>query len=53
MTVKELAEALLALPAEDQGKEVKTEGCDCYGDAGRLEVDADHVIICREKEGEE
>jgi len=49
MTVKKLIELLTALSEEDQEKEVYTEGCDCTGDVGSLEVDPSAVTILRRK----
>lgn len=38
MTVRELIGALAELPKEAFDLEVRTEGCDCHGDAGSVEV---------------
>ena len=38
MTARQLAEALMQLPEEVQNLPVTTEGCDCDGDAGSIEV---------------
>lgn len=38
MTVAELIEKLKALPPEVQSYTVNTQGCDCHGEIGDLEV---------------
>jgi nicotinamide mononucleotide (NMN) deamidase PncC len=45
LTAKELAEALLALPEEQQNWPVETEGCDCYGTAGHVGIDKDDGTV--------
>jgi hypothetical protein len=44
-TVGELIELLRRVP--DQSLPVRTEGCDCLGDAAGLQVDGDGVLIVR------
>lgn len=45
LTVKRLIELLEGVL--DQDLPVITEGCDCNGDAGGIEVEKDYIIITR------
>lgn len=45
MTVAELIELLRRMPPD---AEVRTEGCDCIGDAASVDLSSDGVMICRE-----
>jgi hypothetical protein len=46
-TVKELIEELNKI--ENKDLEVKTEGCDCYGDwSGNIEIVEDYILIERD-----
>ena len=45
LTVKQLIAELLKCP---ENWEVSTEGCDCWGDAGGVEIGKDYVLITRE-----
>ena len=45
MTVNELIDALTALPWEQRGLDVWTEGCDCLGTVGDVGFDGDGAVI--------
>ena len=45
MTVQQLIDALAAI--EDKTREVITEGCDCNGDLGSVEVYGSYVYLNR------
>ncbi len=48
MKVYQLIAALTTLPDKVQlNYEVSTEGCDCWGDVGHLDVRSDVVLLCR------
>lgn len=45
LTVQELIDLLMKV--EDKSIKVITEGCDCNGDAGGIEIEKDYVFITR------
>lgn len=47
LTVRQLIAELQKLPEETLDWEVTTEGCDCYGDIGRVEVADSYIFLAR------